>query len=39
MHKAHLFNYLGIDSVDGSAFVHDAREQVRHSAPTCPRRR
>jgi len=28
MHKAHLFNYLGIDSQDGSAFVEDAREQV-----------
>jgi thioredoxin reductase len=28
MHKAHLFNYLGIESVDGSAFMEDAREQV-----------
>jgi thioredoxin reductase len=28
MHSAHLFNYLGIESVDGSAFVEDAREQV-----------
>ena len=28
MHNAHLFNYLGIDSKDGSAFVADAREQV-----------
>jgi len=28
MHKAHLFNYLGIESEDGSAFVEDAREQV-----------
>ncbi|EMA51510.1 NAD(P)/FAD-dependent oxidoreductase [Halococcus thailandensis] len=28
MHKAHLFNYLGIESEDGSAFVDDAREQV-----------
>ncbi|WP_324758708.1 NAD(P)/FAD-dependent oxidoreductase [Haloarcula montana] len=28
MHKAHLFNYLGIDSKDGSAFQEDAREQV-----------
>ncbi|PSP31606.1 thioredoxin reductase [Halobacteriales archaeon QH_10_67_22] len=28
MHMAHLFNYLGIDSQDGSAFVEDAREQV-----------
>ena len=29
MHKAHLFNYLGIESVDGSAFMEDAREQVK----------
>jgi thioredoxin reductase (NADPH) len=28
MHKAHLWNYLGIDSQDGSAFMDDAREQV-----------
>ncbi|MFB6165430.1 MAG: FAD-dependent oxidoreductase [Haloarculaceae archaeon] len=28
MHKAHLYNYLGIDSVDGTAFMEDAREQV-----------
>ena len=28
MHKAHLFNYLGIESEDGSAFMNDAREQV-----------
>ncbi|WP_135364075.1 NAD(P)/FAD-dependent oxidoreductase [Halosimplex halophilum] len=28
MHKAHLFNYLGIESEDGTAFVEDAREQV-----------
>ncbi len=28
MHKAHLFNYLGIESVDGSSFVDDAREQA-----------
>ena len=28
MHKAHLFNYLGIESADGTAFVDDAREQV-----------
>jgi len=28
LHKAHLFNYLGIESQDGSAFVEDAREQV-----------
>jgi thioredoxin reductase (NADPH) len=28
MHKAHLFNYLGIDSRDGSQFMEDARDQV-----------
>ena len=28
MHKAHLFNYLGIGSQDGTAFVEDSREQV-----------
>ncbi|WP_122090141.1 NAD(P)/FAD-dependent oxidoreductase [Halalkalicoccus subterraneus] len=28
MHKAHLFNYLGIGSVDGSAFMATARQQV-----------
>ncbi len=28
MHKAHLFNYLGIESKDGSAFMDEAREQV-----------
>ena len=28
MHSAHLFNYLGIDSEDGSAFMEDARAQV-----------
>ena len=28
MHKAHLFNYLGIESEDGSAFIDDAREQA-----------
>ena len=28
MHKAHLFNYLGIESKDGSGFMADAREQV-----------
>lgn len=28
MHKAHLFNYLGIGSVDGSAFMATARKQV-----------
>jgi thioredoxin reductase len=28
LHKAHLFNYLGIESVDGDAFVDTARGQV-----------
>jgi len=28
MHKAHLFNYLGIESEDGTAFTEDSREQV-----------
>jgi thioredoxin reductase len=28
MHKAHLFNYLGIESEDGTALVEDARQQV-----------
>jgi thioredoxin reductase len=28
LHKAHLFNYLGIESEDGTEFVEDAREQV-----------
>ncbi|MFB6179695.1 MAG: NAD(P)/FAD-dependent oxidoreductase [Halorientalis sp.] len=28
MHKAHLFNYLGIESMDGSAFMEHSREQV-----------
>ncbi|WP_415380951.1 NAD(P)/FAD-dependent oxidoreductase [Halosimplex sp. TS25] len=28
LHKAHLFNYLGIESEDGTAFLEDAREQV-----------
>jgi thioredoxin reductase len=28
LHKAHLFNYLGIESMDGSAFVDTARQQV-----------
>ena len=28
MHKAHLFNYLGIESMDGTAFTELAREQV-----------
>ncbi|RLM57608.1 NAD(P)/FAD-dependent oxidoreductase [Halobellus sp. Atlit-31R] len=28
MHKAHLFNYPGIGSVDGSAFIETARQQA-----------
>jgi len=28
LHKAHLFNYLGIESEDGTEFVEDARTQV-----------
>jgi thioredoxin reductase len=28
MHKAHLFNYLGIGSVGGDAFIETARQQV-----------
>lgn len=28
MHKAHLFNYLGIESQDGTAFVEESREQA-----------
>jgi len=28
MHKAHLFNYLGIESKDGTEYVEDARAQV-----------
>jgi thioredoxin reductase len=28
MHKAHLFNYPGIGSVDGSAFLETARQQA-----------
>ncbi|MDR5672828.1 FAD-dependent oxidoreductase [Halalkaliarchaeum sp. AArc-GB] len=28
MHKAHLFNYLGVGSVDGTAFMETARTQV-----------
>jgi thioredoxin reductase len=28
MHKAHLFNYLGVGSQDGSAFLETARRQV-----------
>lgn len=28
LHKAHLFNYLGIGSVDGDAFLGTARQQV-----------
>jgi len=28
LHNAHLFNYLGIESEDGSAFLETAREQA-----------
>ena len=28
MHKAHLFNYLGIGSMDGSSFIETARHQA-----------
>jgi thioredoxin reductase len=28
MHKAHLFNYLGLNSMDGSSFLEVARDQV-----------
>jgi thioredoxin reductase len=28
MHKAHLFNYLGIESENGTAFTEDSRDQV-----------
>jgi thioredoxin reductase len=28
MHKAHLFNYLGVGSIDGSSFLETARSQV-----------
>ena len=28
MHKAHLFNYLGVGSQDGAAFIETARSQV-----------
>jgi thioredoxin reductase len=28
LHKAHLFNYLGIESMDGSRFLDEAREHA-----------
>jgi thioredoxin reductase (NADPH) len=28
MHKAHLFNYLGIDSMDGTEFIQESRAQA-----------
>jgi len=30
MHKAHVYNYLGIDEVGGTEFVEQAREQVEN---------
>jgi thioredoxin reductase len=34
LHSAHLFNYLGIESEDGTAFLEDAREQVESFGAT-----
>ncbi|WP_276271268.1 NAD(P)/FAD-dependent oxidoreductase [Haloarcula litorea] len=34
MHKAHLFNYLGVESEDGTEFVEDARDQVESFGAT-----
>jgi thioredoxin reductase len=34
MHKAHLFNYLGIESMDGSEFVGVARDQLEEFGAT-----
>jgi thioredoxin reductase (NADPH) len=34
LHSAHLFNYLGIESQDGTAFVEDARAQVESFGAT-----
>ena len=28
LHRAHLYNYLGIESIDGTEFVERAREQI-----------
>jgi len=38
MHKAHLFNYLGIGSVGGSEFMATARQQVGLRCRPSPRR-
>jgi thioredoxin reductase len=34
LHKAHLFNYLGIESVDGGEFVETGREQIQEFGAT-----
>ncbi|PSP78120.1 thioredoxin reductase [Halobacteriales archaeon QS_1_68_20] len=34
MHKAHLYNYLGIESIDGSEFMEAAREHVEAHGAT-----
>lgn len=34
MHKAHLFNYLGIDSMDGSDFIESSRAQAEEFGVT-----
>ncbi|WP_231189372.1 NAD(P)/FAD-dependent oxidoreductase [Haladaptatus sp. DYF46] len=34
MHKAHLFNYLGIESIDGTEYMEKAREQVNEYGVT-----
>lgn len=28
MHKAHLYNYLGIEAIDGTTFIEESRDQV-----------
>ena len=28
MHKAHLFNYLGIESIDGNAFIKTTHDRI-----------
>ncbi len=34
LHKAHLFNYLGIESMDGTAYLETGRDQVREFGAT-----